>query len=370
MLNKYNKEKINMKNMMTLLFVLGFTMNLFALDEISILQYEIREFGDKFRKNYQKTGTINLEEIDSFVEVHYDAIIKYHNNNLEYIWNYPTGLETFFSIDTDIDKENEPNLSNYFAYPLLNRFFNSNTYKNSSKEFKRKSFYKMVTLMRTTPLSRKTFLRIVFKYFNNIEDYDAINGKEIIYYYDNPQKFGIYPAKYILLLAFTDCSEASANLISNASKCNAFNNKKLDEFLSLILVTKLNNNEYLNKLVKIINDTEDIQKATYMFPYLTLIRKKEVVEALKRKLENTEIIDQGDDIMQRYTGVSVLSAYSLYTMIDGFYQFDQYNFNESERQKCLDWVKQNPNYKFRPINYNVNDSIISRVRYMIFENGL
>ena len=151
----------------------------------------------------------------------------------------------------------------------------------------------------------------------------------------------------------------------------SINRNDILSWISLILLAKLDQQEYMDKLLQIIgridNSAQNIENATYIFPYLTLVQNAKIVEQLTLFLADEKIIDQGDDILQRYKGLSSLAANVLYTMIEAFPTFSRYEFNEQERRKCLDWMTQNKIYKFREIDYWNNDPIIKRMRYMIFE---
>jgi len=103
-----------------------------------------------------------------------------------------------------------------------------------------------------------------------------------------------------------------------------------------------------------------------MFPYLTMVQKPEVIELMQNFLRNKKIIDQGNDIVYRYTGLSYLAAKVLYTMLNKYEKFSLLKFNQDEREKCFNWFQKNSPYKFRKIDYWTRDPIISRMRYMIF----
>ncbi len=374
------------KKLVCLFVITLLSGSLFAAtsDSITRLQSIVGRFETKIVKEYERTKELPRQKINKFAKKQVNEILDKYKNNVDNIWNNQSGFEAFLGQDFifELSNGNRVQLQNPYYTTFLGTFFRSDLYRKSSKEFKQKSFYKMLDFMRDSPLSRKMLLRMTFRYFNNEADYAPLCGSKIVYTINDKRVdfFRTYPMKYILLLEFVNDGPKyidygmERTLIKLADKCSGFNHKKLPEFLALIMAAKYGDQKYLDKLIKIVkkvdNSNEGIQKATYIFPYLALVQKKEMVEVLKKILEDQKIIDQGDDIMFRYKGLSSFAAYSLFTMIDGFYKFDAFKFNDAERKKCLEWFKKNPNYKFRKVNFSSKDPIISRVRYMVFENGL
>ena len=95
---------------------------------------------------------------------------------------------------------------------------------------------------------------------------------------------------------------------------------------------------------------------------------------LKEYLKDETIIDQGDDIMYRYTGYWQIAAFSLYMLLDGFPVVTSLNCEMShddinaERLKCLDWIEKHPSFQFREsIDWESSDDITRRMRRWIFD---
>ncbi|MDR0932098.1 MAG: hypothetical protein LBM70_03650 [Victivallales bacterium] len=218
-------------------------------------------------------------------------------------------------------------------------------------------------------------LKMIFNYFHDPQYYNAKSQpfirKTII---ENAWKRT--PKAVLLFTFFTENEnrypgEITLFLKEHAKSCNSFNRKNILPYISLIMLAKFQNQGAIDKLLKILkninNSDQRIKDATYMFPYLTLVHDTKIVEQLTQFLSDEKIVDQGEDILHRYTGISALAASALYTMIEGFPTFSRYEFNDNERKKCLDWMRKNPNYKFKKFDYWNDDPVIKRMRYMIFE---
>ena len=52
--------------------------------------------------------------------------------------------------------------------------------------------------------------------------------------------------------------------------------------------------------------------------------------------------------------------------LEGYEKPSGEEFGQEDRIKCLDWFKQNQDYKFRKIDYFGKDTIISRMGHLIF----
>lgn len=271
-----------------------------------------------------------------------------------------------------------PNIAEYknpfFTY-ALSHFLVSDRFQKGDLQLQQETCFNLIKMLKSEDYTtfRPFILRMLFNYFHSPKYYSENSKrwiKEIIVENDLRKT-----PKTILLLLFLDKKDISYSVVLALKKqvdlCNSINRNDILSWISLILLAKLDQQEYMDKLLQIIgridNSAQNIENATYIFPYLTLVQNAKIVEQLTLFLADEKIIDQGDDILQRYKGLSSLAANVLYTMIEAFPTFSRYEFNEQERRKCLDWMTQNKIYKFREIDYWNNDPIIKRMRYMIFE---
>lgn len=268
----------------------------------------------------------------------------------------------------------------FMGYALF-YFLSSDRFKNSDLLFKQIVCFKLVTfIFQTSNLvslhyeaHHQQILKILFQYFHEKKFYNSHAIRFIKEYISSDRsELPPVPSKGYLLLWLIDNPELYQikKLTTLANNCESFDRKKIEQWIALVLIAnKDQQDKYLPKLIEIINKitSKDMKKATYMFPYLCLVQKHEIIDVMKKFLQDDNIIDQGDDIMHRYTGMSFLAVQVLYTMIDDFPKFSRYDFNQDERKKCLKWLEDNKEYKFRKIDFWVEDPIISRMRYMIFE---
>jgi hypothetical protein len=269
----------------------------------------------------------------------------------------------------------------YFNYALTT-LLNSKRYKDGGLTLQQETCAWLVSYLSYPDRAKyykdyhQIMLRLLFQYFHNKEFYTEGIVELIERTIAQNNEFRSIPHPcYLLLLWIIDKPlnfQVRISLQEMADTCNTFNRKNLTQWLALVLLAKDGEEKYLNKLVSIVKQTDNsmagIQKATYMFPYLSMVQKPEIVELMKTFLRDEKIIDQGADVINRHKGLSSVAAETLYIMLDDYVKFSSDNFNQTERKKCLDWFEKNPDYKYRKINYwDKNDKIIQRMRYMIFE---
>ena len=148
-------------------------------------------------------------------------------------------------------------------------------------------------------------------------------------------------------------------------------------FISLVFLAKDGDRKHLTTLLSLLHKDGrliDFRTADRLFPYLIFVKKREIVLMLKEYLKDETIIDQGDDIMYRYTGYWQIAAFSLYMLLDGFPLVTSMNCEMShndinaERLKCLDWIEKHPSFQFRgSIDWERSDDITRRMRRWIFD---
>ncbi|MBO4290570.1 MAG: hypothetical protein J5898_01535 [Lachnospiraceae bacterium] len=263
----------------------------------------------------------------------------------------------------------------FFTY-ALSRYCTGNRFKKSNLQQKQNACSHVLAMLgKDEYIEFHPFiLRILFNHFYQAQYYTPNCRKYLIERKIMHKDWRKIP-KILLLLALFDRSqfylEGIPSVKANADACNSYNRKNLLSWYSLILFAKQGYPEYIDKLLQIVNQLDrsesGMRTATYIFPCLTFVQDIRVIELMKSFLADDRIIDQGDDIMHRYTGFPYLAAMTLYTMIEGFPQFSTYEFKEQDRLRCLDWMNTHPDYTFRKIDYQTNDPVIMRMKYMIFE---
>jgi hypothetical protein len=259
----------------------------------------------------------------------------------------------------------------YWGY-VLYKFLSSDRYKNEGIKLKQQTCTRLLLFLSSKKYEDfyGTIFRTLFVHFTDPESYNkesvALIERAIL-------KTNNFSPKYLLLPPILNVQASEAikqKLRKMADKCKTFSRNNLSSWIALVMLAKEGDKKSLEKLIAIVNEIndsrEDLHKAAYMFPYLCFIQKPEIVNLMKEFLENENIIDQGNDVMMRYTGLSRIAAEVLYTMLEDYVQFSSFKFNQNERKKCLNWFSKNKTYKFKKIDLKSSDPIISRVRYIIF----
>lgn len=262
----------------------------------------------------------------------------------------------------------------FFIY-ALSHFLASDRFQKGDLQLQQETCFNLIKMLKSDDYVafHPFILRMLFNCFHHPKYY-AENSKRWIKEIIIENDLRKIP-ETILLLLFLDKKDISCSVVlslkEHANSCDNINRNDILSWVSLILLAKFNHQEYIDKLLQIIshidNSDRNIENATYMFPYLTLVQNGQIIERMTLLLADEKIIDQGDDVLQRGKGLSSLAAGVLYTMIEDFPTFSRYEFNEQERRRCLDWMTQNKVYKFREIDYWNNDPIITRMRHVIFE---
>ena len=266
----------------------------------------------------------------------------------------------------------------FFTY-ALSHYCTSERFKKSDLQQKQNVCSHIIAMLKKDEYIEfyPFIMRIIFNHFYQAEYYTPKCQKFLIEKIFMQKDLRKNP-KVLLLLTFFDRPHPSLPLLEdipsvkqNADACSGYNRKDLLPWYSLVVFAKQGYPGYVEKLLRIVKRLDKsesgMRMATYMFPYLIFVQDERIVKLMKSFLADDRIIDQGDDIMYRYTGFSYLAAMTLYTMIEGFPQFSTYEFKEQDRLRCLDWMNTHPDYTFRKIDYQTNDPVIMRMKYMIFE---
>lgn len=234
---------------------------------------------------------------------------------------------------------------------LLEMFLPS---KNTKEKYPYKAKYKFVTktILNTSPNLNKKALSII----------------------KTTMKNGIPFPKYLLIIGTSELAadeDIKSELTIEAKKINGFNRNDLAPWISLIILAKDGDKWALSKLVEIIaklpKGGAGAKKAVYMFPYLCMVSQPEIVEQMKNCLSDAEIIDQGDDIIDRYVGMSLFAAEVLYMLVEGFPPISMSSYSDAERKKCMDWFVVHPQPVIKKADLWSNDPISSRMRYLLLE---
>ena len=303
------------------------------------------------------------------------------------------GLPSFQSfLSSSIGNHSNP----YFTYAWW-RYIRSDRFKQGGTESRQKTCH-VILKMLNDDLSRYSKFReylfsILFMYCGNSKYFNEANSKlaqQIIMKHKDKAS--------ISLLFFLDRKDLDKETLDYVMEQAAFAPKiaKPDHhtgapddsvlmflknripFISLVFLAKDGDPKHLATLLSLLHKDGrfiDFRTADRLFPYLIFVKKHEVVLMLKEYLKDETIIDQGDDIMYRYTGYWQIAAFSLYMLLDGFPLVTSMNCEMShndinaERLKCLDWLEKHPSYQFREsIDWESSDDITRRMRRWIFDS--
>jgi hypothetical protein len=342
-------------------------------DVLSTFQYKVLKANHLLLEKYKKNKNISQKDIKTIIEP-----LLYESLTRKNIWGLTSDFKTVISPSIGMIKGQSVK-NPYFTY-AFNYWLQSKRFKNGGISMQQETCEGLVSFLSIPRYSKfyKDFhheiLFFLFQYFHSNEYYNKRSISFINRLITSAGKYNPIPLpRYLLLLSFIDRPldhQVKLVLRRRADKCNFFDRKNLRPWYSLILLARAGEEKYLNKLVSIVKSTDNsmsgIKKATYMFPYLSMVPKTEIIELMRSFLKDEKIIDQGSDVVRRYKGLSRLAAEVLYSMLEGYEIFSPYAFNQKERIKCLNWFEKNKQYKFRQINYWKSDRIISRMRYLIF----
>ncbi len=180
----------------------------------------------------------------------------------------------------------------------------------------------------------------------------------------------------VLLLVRIDNSRITSAVVSHlkkeAKKCNRFTiyESKSLPFAATVVLASMGDKDNLRKLLSFMHENGkfiDMESAKYLFPYVTLVKRREVVLLLKEYLRSDLEVDNGEDIMNRYEGYSSLAAASLYVMLDCFPEPPEEHCTKEYRDRCLAFLSSEEKVNFKKnIDWSSSNYIISRIRYMIF----
>jgi hypothetical protein len=360
----------------------------YGYDYCTEFQSKVGELDNSIFKDYEKDKTFDLASIQNKVKPLLDEALESST-----IWGenpgVPTKLVTLLH-PTFCMREDIP--SPYFEY-VLTAFINSKRFKYGGIELQQETCRHLLALLSHSAYAEqykchhKLILNILFCYFNDKKYFNessiGIIDRTVLKLEQGKFAPKLLPQYLLLLVISGDNHDYQLNRVLQkvADKCTSFNREDLIPWLALVLVAKddkkeyfkklaVAKREYLNKLVEIVkktdNSQEGIMQATYMFPYLSMVQKPEIIELMKSFLNDDKIIDQGDDTIERCKGLSSLAAKVLYTMLEGYEKPSNKEFGQEERLKCIDWFKQNQDYRFRKIDYFGKDPIISKMGHVIF----
>jgi hypothetical protein len=270
-------------------------------------------------------------------------------------------------------------IKNPFLIYTLSRLVKSEKFKTDIK-LQKETFYWLVRFLgeKNYESHYRDILRFIFFRFRNKNAWEQ-DLKRFVAENLTRRSNDAHPQpdRYPLLYWFFDWMPGEKALLARGlkasvlKKVNDFEKNKLFTWLLLLILVDNDDQDAINRLTKIVksidNSQEGIAKATYMLPYLSLLRRNDIVELLANFLNDDKIIDYGDDISIRYVGLSSLASSALFTMITDFPRFRLRKFTQEERKNLKDWISSKKHYDFKPFDYWQDDPITSRVRYMIFE---
>ena len=342
-----------------------------VVDIVTVVQNKIIAFDKTLMAKYEKDKSFDLQEINKKVEPLIDEALQedklWKSDGAQETPMFETLLSPSIGVIDGKDVANP-----YFSYALLKLIL------NEKKTYKKDTICVHLLLYLSDDKYRehhKSILNILFHFFNKKEYYnhDAVwlIEKKITQDHNGI----ILLPRYLLLLYITNDRlrpSIKYELKKLADQCSGLNNKNLSNWIALVLLARNGDSKYIRKMAKIVkkvdNSSAGIMKATYMFPFMSLVPQDEIVSVMKDFLNDDIVIDQGDDVNQRYKGLSILAAETLYIMLDNFQKISSDHYDKKEREKCMEWFRNNKTYRFREVNYFTSkEGIISQAEYMIFE---
>ncbi len=263
---------------------------------------------------------------------------------------------------------------NPFLFRVLSEFLQSERFRKGDSHLQQETCFRLIEMLSQDEYAafHPFILSMVFNHFYHSGYYDE-NSRRLIKKMIVENDLKNTPRILLLLLFFPekDISSDIVSVLRKHAETNKVEQNNILPWISLVLLAKFKDQDAMDILVRVIrsidNSAYGIELAAYMFPCLTLVQEPRIVEEMTLLLADEKIIDQGDDILQRYTGLSFIAANVLYAMIEDYPVFSRYDFNGRERRKCLDWMMKNKKYKFRKTDCRNNDPVIRQTHYMIFQ---
>ena len=309
------------------------------------------------------------------------------------IWDDEKPVEELPSFQSFLASRIGSHLNPYFKYAWW-CYTSSERFKRGGTESRQKTCHAILTML-GDDLSRYSMFReylffMLFKYCGKNEYFNKENRKLALKYLANRKdKISIH------LLLFLDKQDLDKEMMDyvtmRASQVPDFTKppRKYKHFpvgmfydnripvVSLVFLAKEGSQEHLARLLALLRNVDgrfiDFETTDRLLPYLVFIKKPEVVFSLTEYLKDDAIIDQGDDVMNRYTGYWKIAAFSLYMMLEGFPQITSMNCEMShhkinaERLKCLEWLEKHPLCQFKEsIAWESSDDITNHMRGWIF----
>ena len=268
----------------------------------------------------------------------------------------------------------------YFDYCLW-RFMAGNAFQSSPIEKRRDTLSKLLKMATDEQyeMFHRSIVNSIVMYCIDSELYcrpvaDQINNlvkNMLLNKHKSLQRF-----QCMLLLTRIDKSRITPTVISllkqEAKKCDRFiiHESKSISFAATVVLASMGDKDNLRKFLNFMHDNGkfiDIESAKFLFPYMTLVKRREVVLLLKEYLQSEQEVDNGEDIMYRYVGYSSLAAASLYVMLECFPEPPEERCTKEYRDRCLEFLSSEAMVSFKKdIDWRSSNYIISRIRYMIF----
>jgi hypothetical protein len=188
---------------------------------------------------------------------------------------------------------------------------------------------------------------IILSCFSN-PDYYNNEARKIIKNY--LLKEGEGRASFLIDLAglYND-PEIQEYLHNKASKCEEWQWKKNTEWVALLILAHHGEKDAIKKIIEIAQKpTKNRSRQVFDMPLqLAYVPQPQIVELLKSFLTNKESYFFGADVFPQYFRLCHTSAISLSILLEGFPNVDPNYFKESDREKWLDWFKDNKQWKIK-----------------------
>ena len=180
--------------------------------------------------------------------------------------------------------------------------------------------------------------------------------------------------KLLFLLDSRDIEADNLDRLREESlKCRKFYYGTDLPFIALVFLAQNGDRADLLRFLGLLHDCGRLlpyDTAWRLFPYVSLVRKREAVMMLGEYLKSETVIDQGDDVRPRYTGYSLVAAASLSIMLKDFPQFNFDDYKAEDRERYVAWLEQHRDYEFNgPTDWkwdNFESNILSYTRNRIF----
>ena len=308
-----------------IIFICLTGLNLPALEDVMTnFQFNASMSYTKLSKQL-KNKIINYSELKKTINPLLIESLK--DNDL---WSDRSKFMSLIKLTTQEHKE----LSRLWFSFIYTGLIKSKRFNSADLVFKQKACNQLIILLSTPDYKDlyPTIQTILFQNFHDNKFYNNSAIEKIERIIIQSGKFNHLPTqRYLLLLFILNRPvhyHVKIKLQEMADGFKVFDRKKtLASFIAILLLARNGEEKYSNKLISVIKRTSDsnqgIKDATYMFPYLSIVQKPEIVDLMRIFLKNDNFSEK-ENLEIRQNRKKIIS-----NLISNFYKSNNKEYKRS-----------------------------------------